>query len=646
MSEYFSALFKQESSVSLFRHTLLSLAVASSILPVAQASTEVIVVVGSRTGIESERLGRAHTIIDRRQLEATPARNIGDVLRQVPGLSIAQSGGLGGLTQIRARGAEANHILVLIDGIEVSAASTGEYDLSALTTGNIERIEVLRGPQSAFWGSNASAGVINIITRESRGEGLQLTADAELGAENTRQSNLHLAGGDRDLNFALSGGLRRTDGFNVSNFGSEKDGDINRTLQGKLNIRLSDTLQLKLNSRYVNRDSEFDSQDFAFPATATQGRVIDTDSIGGTTEWANAARLNWQQGDFSQQLHLEHSRNDRRSNDAGSASGSDSDRSKIAWQGSYSFAGDNAEHTLTGGIEREREQFENVFPNSPDQAGERKRTLTGYILQYQGEFDERLSLTAATRYDNNDAFKNFASWSLSAALRLDGDLRLHSSAGTGITNPTFYEQFGFSPSSFVGNPDLKPEENFGWDIGLAFPLGERHRADVTYFNERLTNEIVTVYDSSFNASPVNSDGTSRRQGVELALDSKLHAQLNSRLSYTYTDSTDASGIDEVRRPRHSANIALDWQSADSRTDINLNASYNSSTQDLEFISSTPQTRVTLDNYWLLNLGASYQLNQTVQLYGRIENLLDEDYEKQFDENTQGRAAFVGVRARF
>lgn len=632
--------------MSIFRYSFLGLAIASSTFNLAQASKEVVVVIGSRTGIESERLGRAHTVIDQRQLKANPNRNIADTLRQVPGLSVAQGGGLGGLTQIRTRGAEANHMLVLIDGMEVSDAGTGEYDLSALTTANIERIEVLRGPQSAFWGSNASAGVINIVTRSGKRNSQQLNTQAELGSDATRQAGFNLAGGTETLDYSLSGNLRRTDGYNISNFGSEKDGDINRTLQSQLNIDLSDQLTLRLNSRYVNRDSDTDSQDFAFPATATQGRIIDTDAITGTTEWANAAQLNWQQGPFSQQFKAEHNRNDRRTTDTLGASGNDSERRKLAWQGSYQLDNRDTSHTFTGGVEHERETFENVFPATSDQAGERKRSQTGYILQYQGEYHNRLSVTAATRFDDNDAFKDATTWSLSAALKLDGGKRLHSSVGTGITNPTFFEQFGFSPATFNGNPDLKPEQSEGWDIGMAFPIGEDTTADITWFQQRLTDEIVTVYDSSFIGSPINSQGTSHRQGIELSVDSQLHPQLNSRLSYTYTDSTDADDIDEVRRPRHSANIGLDWQSQDSLTGIQLDASYSGSTDDLEFISATPETRVTLDSYWLLNLGASYKLSQDVTLYGRIENLLDEDYEKQFDENNPGRTAFVGVRAQF
>ena len=631
------------------RKSVLTLAVAASLSSTVQAAEEndTIVVTASLTGIEAEKLGRAHTVITAEELEHRQIRYLADALRQAPGLAVSQLGAYGGLTQIRIRGSEANHVLLLIDGIEVSEAGTGEYDLSGLQVANIERIEILRGPQSAFWGSNATAGVINVITKSGQRQDQSITITSEAGSDNTRQLGLNLLGGKESFDYSLSGSFRSTDGFNVSDFGSEKDGDINRTLHGKLNFDLTEQLRLTLSSRYINRDSDADEQDFAFPATATQGRIIDSDAFSDTEEWANAAILNWHQGPFSQQFKLEQSQNDRRSKTGFGDSGSDTQRWKAAYQLGYEFESDNAVHNITGGIEREREQFENVFPASADQAGERKRTLTGYVLQYQGDIHDRLFLTAATRFDNNDRFKNATTYSLSAAYRLNNGARLHSSVGTGVTNPTFFEQFGFSPSTFIGNPDLKPEENFGWDLGIELPLANSQTTlDITYFQEKLENEIVTVFDSNFFSTPQNSDGYSHRKGVELTLNTPLGKQINASASYTYTDSTDASDLDEVRRPRHSGALNLSWHSSDERTDAFLDAVYNGEMDDLEFISATPESRVTLDGYWRLNLGASYQLNETVQLFGRIENLLDEEYEEVFDYNAQGRTALVGVSARF
>ncbi|WP_051559942.1 TonB-dependent receptor plug domain-containing protein [Marinobacterium jannaschii] len=638
-------------SSTLFKPALLF----SALFPLSQAvqaahqaeSRDTLIVSASATGIEAEKLGRAHSLISGAQLQRQQIRYVADALRQLPGLAVSRTGGPGGLTQIRVRGSEANHVLVLIDGIEASDAGQGEYDFSGLQVSNIERIEVLRGPQSAFWGSNATAGVINIVTREGVAGEPQLSLNSELGSDQTRQLGLGLNGGSERLQYNLSGSLRRSDGYNISDFGTEDDGDINRTLQAKLRLALSERLSLKFNSRYVNRDSDTDDQDFAFPATATQGRVIDTDSGAASEEWINAVALEWQGDLLRQQLQLEQSDNDRRGRSGSGDYGSDSRRQKAAYRISYDFDSDNATHTLTAGVEHEREQFENLLPSSPDQAGSRKRSLDGYVLQYQGEFAERLFLTASARQDDNDRFEDASTYSLSAAYQLANEVRLHGSLGSGVTNPTVYEQFGFFPGRYQGNPDLKPEQNRGWDLGIALPLWNSDSSlDITWFEERLEHEIITVYDSSFIGSPANSEGKSRRQGLELALQAELTRTLSARASYTNLISQQADGQLEVRRPRQSGALGLDYSTGDGRSRLFLDAVYNGSMQDSEFINATPETRVKLKHYWRLNLGADYQLNPQWQLYGRIENLLDRQYEEVFDYNVQGRTFFVGLRAQF
>ncbi len=613
----------------------------------ASLQNDPLIVTASATGIEAEKLGRAWTVIDGAQLQRQQIRYVSDALRQVPGLAVSRAGSAGGLTQVRVRGGEANHVLLLIDGMEVSEAGEGEYDLSALQVSNIQRIEILRGPQSAFWGSNASSGVINIITQGGTDTGQQVSLNTELGSDQTRQLGLALRGGSPTLDYSLSGALRRSDGLNISDFGSEEDGDRNRTLQGRAHLALSKQLDLSLNSRYVSRASDNDDQDFAFPATATQGRVIDTFSDTATREWANSLRLNWHKDALSQQLKLEHNRNDRRGLNGFGPSGSDSSRQKLAYQLSYAFDSSHASHSLTGGVEHEREQYRNTAPTSPDQVGTRKRALTGYILQYQGEYAEQLFISAAARLDNNDQFDNSRTFSLSAAWRLnDAGLKLHSSVGTGVTNPTFSEQFGYSPSFYVGNPDLKPEQNTSWDLGLTLPVTDDSTLDISWFEARLEDEISTVYDSNFIGSPVNRDGNSRRQGLELALNGQLTPQLSATASYTQLLAQEANGVAEVRRPQHSAALSLSYQPLQSRSRLFLNTIYNGSMDDLEFISATPESRVKLKHYWQVTLGADYQLSDRWQLYGRVENLFDREYEEIFDHNSPPRTFYAGARSRF
>ncbi|WP_027856852.1 TonB-dependent receptor plug domain-containing protein [Marinobacterium jannaschii] len=606
-----------------------------------------LVVAASATGIEAEKMGRAHSLVTAEQLQRQQILHVADALRMVPGLSVSRTGALGTLVQVRVRGSEANHVLVLIDGIEVNDAGQGDYDFSSLQVSNIQRIEVLRGPQSAFWGSNATAGVINIVTREGQVGRQQYSFSSELGSDQSRQLGLGVRGGSEGLQYNLSTALRQSDGFNVSDFGTEKDGEINRSLQGKLRLALTEALSLSFNSRYVNRDANNDDKDLNRPPTPTRGRVIDSDSPVSHKEWNSAVALEWQRDALKQQLKLEQSDNDRRAVRASRLSGSDSRRQKLAYQISYDFGGDRASHILAAGVEHERERFKNLFPLSPAQGETRERSLDGYVLQYQGEFDDRLFVTASARQDDNDRFADASTYSLSVAYLLADEVRLHGSLGTGVTNPTIQEQFGFSPDRYQGNPDLKPEENRGWDLGLELPLwSPETMLDITWFEERLKNEIITVRDRSDIDSPVNSDGKSRRQGLELALQAELTARLNVRASYTNLISQQADGQVEVRRPRHSGALGLDYSAGDGRSRVFLDALYNGGMEDSALVNGTPETRVKLKHYWRLKLGADYQLNPQWQLYGRVENLLDRQYQEVFDHNVQGRAYFVGLRAQF
>lgn len=609
-----------------------------------------VVISAGRVPVESEKVGRAHSVISGAELESSQNRYVADALRSVPGLAVSR---IGGLTQIRVRGSEANHVLVLIDGVEAAASSTGEYDFSSLQTADIERIEILRGPQSALYGSNATSGVIQIITKGGLRNDYQYSVKSELGSDNTVTGSLGVRGGGEDYDFAISGSVQRTGGFNISDFGSEDDGDRNATLNSKLNWDLSDDVALDFNFRYIDRDTDTDDQDFAFPAAPTQGQIIDTNSYIKTKEIYSGLGLSWSllDGRFIQKTRAEITDLERRSLDAGADSGNDDRRYHFSHQGSYFFDTPGfyaGKHSVTGAFEAERESFQNVFPSSDSQRAQQTRDLLSYAAEYRGEFSQRLFVSAAVRHDDNDDFKDAFTYSASAAyLWPTTGTRLHGSFGKGVTNPSFYEQFGFIPASFQGNSQLKPEENNSWDIGIEQKLlEERLTLGLTYFNERLKNEISTQFKPDFTSTPVNLTGTSKRSGVEFSAQMAVNSQLFVKGSYTYLDASDPDGAQETRRPRHAGAINVSYNFNGGHSNVFLDAVYNGDMQDLEFINSTPQTKVTLDSYTVVNLGADHQLNDQVQVYGRIENLFDKNYQEVFGYNTQGLTGFIGLKANF
>ncbi|MEM7068001.1 MAG: TonB-dependent receptor [Pseudomonadota bacterium] len=617
-----------------------------------------LVISAGRTPVEKEKTGRAYSIIEGEQIERSQTRHVADALRQVPGFHVSRTGSFGGLTQIRVRGAEGNHVLVLIDGVEVSEPSQGEFDFGSLQAADIERIEVLRGPQSALYGSDALAGVVNIITKRGERNGTEAGYQAEYGSDNTRMISGYLRGGTENFDASISASKRITDGFNISDFGSEEDGDRNFTLNGRFNWDVAEGFSIDGTLRYVDRFSDFDAQDFARPATPTQGLVIDTSDQGGTEELAGSIGFTATTPDESWthrgRFMVTDIRRERFLNGVPNSGGNEGERYKGIYQITHRLedvAGN--QHSFTGGYEWERETFRNIAPLSAfgnaSQLATQERTQESIVGEYRGEFADQFFLTLGARQDYNEQFQDAFTYSVAASWAIpDSDTRLHGSVGTGIKNPSFFEQFGFVPNRFNGNPNLRPEESFGWDIGIeqAFLDGDLV-VDITYFKQDLENEITTLFPApTFIGTPVNQAGTSKREGVEVALTAQLSDEISVSGNYTYLEASEPNGTVEVRRPRHSGSARLDYTSSDMPIKAFAEVVFNGEMQDLEFINATPQTRVLLDSYTVVNIGASYELSENLELYGRVENLFDEDYEEVFGFNTQGITSFVGIRGRF
>lgn len=612
------------------------------------------------TPVEQEKSGRAFTVITGEQLERNQVRYVADALRQVPGFAVSRTGSFGGMTQVRVRGAEANHLLVLIDGVEASETSSGEFDFGSLLVEDIDRIEVLRGPQSAFWGSNATAGVVNIITRRGERGGFRVNARTEAGTDGTFLGGVALSGGAENYDVALSGAFRRTDGFNISDFGNEKDGDRNTTLNGKFTVDLSENFTVDGTLRYVDRKSDVDGQDFSsggapdYAPGPYYGLVIDSDDWTSTQEFFGSVGTTYVSldGALTQKARFTGSDVHRENFSDGMLSSNDGDRLNGTYQASYQFDTPGflaATHQITGGYEWERETF---APSHLDETFRREsHSLVG---EYRGAFLDQLYLNVGVRRDFNDRFGDATTYSLSGAWKIPGsETRLHTSVGTGVTNPTFFEQFGYIPSTFAGNPDLVPEKSFGWDIGVEQGFFDRRLVlDVTYFNQDLTNEIATVFGGppDFLSSPVNRDGKSKRQGVEVSATLDLFNGFSANATYTYTDATEqtfAGGprLAEVRRPEHSGSIGAAYVFYDNRARVFGEAVFNGRMEDVAFVPSLPP-RVTLDAYTVVNIGGSFRFNDNFEAYGRVENLFDERYEEVFGYNTQGRTAFLGIRGSF
>ena len=624
----------------------------SSLAPAAvigEDDIDQIIVSGARTPLTVNQVGSAWSVITREDIERREARHIADLLRSVPGFAVTQSGVAGSQTQIRVRGAEANHILVLIDGVRANDPATGdEFRWEYLSTGNIERIEIVRGPQSSLWGSDAVSAVVHIITRSDQ-DTSTLRGYAEGGSFSTVNAGLNGAlSGDR---WSLRGNIESlsTDGSNISRSGDEDDDSELTTADLSASFSASESLSFDLGLRAVDAYSQFDPTDFFVTGLPTDGDV----STEAENFYANAGvKLRPLGGRVAHQFNVRYFESENNNfADGLLGTSTSSDRMNFSYQADISL-GDNV---LSLAAEREDTQFEQVgevFFGDPNQTQE--MDVTSLIAEYQGLSHEKLSWIVSARADSNSDFDDAINGRVSLAYRLTDVTTLRSSIGTGQKNPTFIERFGYFPGQFVGNPSLKPEQSTSYDIGFDQSLVDGTvTLQVSLFKQDLKDEINGfVFDPvTFEVTAENSAGKSKRSGAELALGWQLNKNLAVGSYYTYTDSTaadvDGNYVREQRRPKHSGGLSLDFMSTNERFSSSLNADYGGTRTDIFFPPwPEPSEIVTLSNYWLVDLAAQYRITESVTMFAKGTNLLDEDYEQVYGYQTLGRAGYLGVRVNF
>ena len=615
----------------------------------SQSTIDQVIVVGARIPLPSNQTGNATTIIDRTQIERRQVRYVTDLLRSVPGFSISRTGVAGSQTQVRVRGAEANHVLVLIDGVRANDPASGdEFRWEHLTTGNIERIEIVRGPQSALWGSDAIAAVVNIITRTA-GHGSSLDTYVEAGSNQT--GNFGISGSANSSHWSLRGGLEhlQTNGSNIAREGSENDGADVTTVSAAARFRATESMSLNIQLRALNAFSQFDPVDFIATGLPVDGDLAtQTDnfqvSLGGRFKYRGGRLTNIVRASYFE------SDNQNLANGVQNSSTA-ADRVSFSFQSDIDM-GDNR---LSLALEHERTRFEQrgeISFGDPNQ--NQRMDVTSAIAEFQLLAPERLSWILSGRFDDNSDFDDAINGRLSVAYRLSNTMKLRGTLGTGRKNPTFTERFGFFPGQFIGNPELEPERSVSWDIGLDYDLldGE-FSGQVTLFRQDLQNEINGfVFDPvTFLSTAENIDGKSQRSGIELAAQWQVNERFGLGAAYTYTDSTernlDGENIRELRRPKHAGSVAANFQSMEERLHAVLTLDYDGAREDIFFPPFPALSEiVTLKRYWLLDLTVQYQLTPALGIFVKGTNLLDQNYEQVYGYQTSGREGYVGLRAGF
>ena len=618
-----------------------------------------VIVSASRIELPREQVGSSISVFQGLEIDRRAPSLVADLLREVASAAVNRGGPMGSVTQVRLRGAEGNHTLVVIDGIEVNDPAYGsEFDFATLLPLDIERLEVLRGAQSALWGSDAIGGVINVVTRRGRADRAGI-AELQSGSFGTQLGRLSWQGGSDTIAAGFGAQYFSTDGISAAPTGSEADGYRNLTVRGTAAWEVVDGLTIDTALLRIDGSADGDQQDFRFPSTPTQGLVIDSLNRAERTQTYGRMGLKFAPDGsrFEQRANVGVTRTRSRFFDAEGvySNANEGRREKYDYQATWRV-GDAARfsHAITGAVEHERVGFANsdLDPLSPVNQDQSIDQTSG-VLEYHGAYQERLFLSVAARHDDNQRFASTTTWRATAAIKLRAtQTRLHASVGTGVANPGFFELFGFIPSSFIGNPALTPEKSTSWDVGIEQSVGAgRWVADLTYFRADLTNEILTVFlPPNFDATVVNAGRASKRQGVELEVRGALTARWHIRGSYTYTDAEEPLGTDafvrELRRPRQLASLNANYSFAGERGNINIGLDHNGRHDDSEFIFATPETTTSLDAYTLVNAAAHWRFTEKISGLLRVENALGTRYQDTFGFAQPGFGAYAAVRFSF
>ncbi|MDO5641761.1 MAG: TonB-dependent receptor [Paracoccus sp. (in: a-proteobacteria)] len=582
---------------------------------------------GGLTPIEEQTYGRANSVITRAEIEARGIATGQDALRALPGVAVSATGPSN--TQVRIRGAEGNHTLVLIDGMRAQAGDQ-EYFFSGLGTANVERIEVLRGPQSVFFGADASAGVINIITDKGQ-TGQQARAGVEYG--DGWSGWAHLSQRDARGGVALNFSRLNDHGYDLSRTpGGEKDGLRRSEAQITGDYALTEWLRAGITLRRADEKYDYDAT--SWTATGPDDYLIDSADRADRQErgaqiWLEAETL---AGRLNHRLSFDRTTYEF---DDRQWTRTDARTDLLKYRGIYGIDGvvKDASHTIAIGLERRRDE------NSLN--AQQNRRSDSVIAEYRGAFGNGLDVQLGLRHDSNDVFRDATTWSLGLSWQLpDAPLRLHASAGTGVVNPSYTELFG--GWGYVGNPNLKPEENRGFDVGIEASLLEgRAVVDLTLFREHLENEI------TWSAAPLpdgtnyyNQAGTSKRKGVEIAARYDASDSLTFGASYTYLDAKNPDGSVETRRPRHQLGLNATWLFAEGRGSLSGDIAHVSGNFDAENWGAYAVRE--LPDYTVVNVAAGYDVTENLRVTGRVTNLFDTDYSDAWGYPARGRTAYLGL----
>jgi len=591
-----------------------------------------IVVTASRAPEKQSDSAASVTVIDDKRIERLGDPQVAPLLRLIPSIAVATSGPAGSLTEVRIRGAEANHTLLFVEGIRANDPAAGNAPRFELLNADIvSRIEVVRGPQSALWGSEAIGGVV-AVSGEAPGSG-GTQAFAEGGSRNSWRGAARTTVGDSERGFSAGVAGQRTDGIDSFGGGGDRDGFHNLALRAAGRYRLTPIIVIGASGFALRGKSEFDGFD---PVTFEHADTLDE-----THNKLTAGRVFVEAGSREQSYAVASASllGSSNRNEVGDdlVNRTEATRRMLGIEAGHRFG----RHQLIAALESERETFEArdmAFGGFTDQ--DRTRRHQSLTAEWRASDLGPISAGLAVRHDIFSRFKDATTFRASAKVDLGSGVSVAGNYGEGIAQPSFFDLYGFFPGSFVGNPDLKPERSRGGEISLRY-ASTRLGAALTYYRQRLKDEIVDTADFS---STINATGTSKRSGIEAELSWRPANWVRLTSTYAYLDAEqqqqqEAAAARELRRPRHSGSIAADGEAGR----LSYGASLSYVGDHLDQRDSFPFDRVRLDSYWLANARIAYAVTPGIEVFGRVANAFDDVYQDAVGYRTEGRSVYAGVR---
>jgi vitamin B12 transporter len=581
-----------------------------------------ITITATRVSTSPQNTSSSATVISGDEIARSQQQLVADVLRGEPGIDVARTGQPGAQTGVFLRGANSDGTLVLVDGIPMNSAFNNTFDFSTLAVNNIERIEILRGPQSALYGSEALGGVINIVTKDGKGPPTG-SAQVEYGSFNSLLTRGSFAASKGRFSFSADGSFNSTDNDRINSAYQA----IN--FSGHMNCKFNDWLKASLLATYLK--SEDGSPNDVFYNDPNDNLKNENYLVGLTLE---ADPFDW----WNSKVTLSHSHERSDFNEPTPnppyffddyASRTIAERNRVDFQNIFTLT--EQHKILVGGtLENDSASYRDTYTNL-----DRTIDTRSAYAQYDYLPSTRVTLTAGGRVDNSSSFGTHGTYQFGGrftAPRTETIFRAN--VGTGFRAPSISQLY----YPVYGNPNLKPEESFGWDIGFEQPLVKaRLRFGATFFHNDF-NDLIS------GLPPMNVN-RARTLGLETFASWLPLTNLTLRAAYTWLDAKDLdTGGQLIRRPKHNGSLDLNWKIC-SRLEATAHALFVSRRLDQNF-DVYPVATVTLPGYTKLDLGLNCTVSKNFSVYGRMENLLDEHYEDVFGFPARGRFFAAGVIARF